>query len=390
MILNKEEKDMLNGKYGYAVQKSMEILVAIGEIYEAKRMVPIVSAQIAGVSYDNLGDAGIEFLEEISKDAKVRVITTLNPAGMDLEDWKKLGISDDFAEKQLKIIKIFSNIGVIPTCTCTPYFVGNTSHFGQHVAWSESSAVIYGNSVIGLYTNREGGPSALAAAITGRTPYYGYHLDENRQAKVKIIVEADIKNDVDFGILGKIIGQKIKDKVCYITGIKEASVDKLKIFGASLATYGGASLFHIEGITPNKTDIPKDEIVVSQDEIFREKELMSDVGDVDFISLGCPHASLEEVATIASLLKNKKVKKELWICTSRSVYEISKRAGYVRAIEDSGAKFAVDSCMVVAPIKGRFKAMATNSAKAAYYAKSKNNFKVLYKPLEECIKLAIE
>ena len=180
MYLTKNEEKMLDGEEGYAVKKSMEILVALGNIYGADRLVEIGSVQVAGVSYHNLGDAGLEFLNELAEDGKVKVLTTLNPAGMDLEDWRNLGIDPEFARKQNLVIEAFSKMGIVISCTCTPYLIGNLPRYGEHIAWSESSAVTFANSVIGAKTNREGGPSALAAAFVGKTPCYGLHLDQNR------------------------------------------------------------------------------------------------------------------------------------------------------------------------------------------------------------------
>ena len=181
MDLTPEEQEMLAGAQGQATRKAMEILVALGTIYGAERMVPVTSVQIAGVSYDNLGEAGLQFLAEMADGGgQARVLTTLNPAGMDIENWQALGISPEFAESQQRVIDAFARMGVVTTCTCTPYLSGNVPHFGEHIAWAESSAVCYANSVLGARTNREGGPSALAAALTGRTPAYGYHLDEGR------------------------------------------------------------------------------------------------------------------------------------------------------------------------------------------------------------------
>src|SRR3990167_6457864 len=184
MKLTIQEKEMLEGRHGKAVKKSMEILVALCEIYGAERLIDVMSVQVAGVSFHNLGDAGLEFLEEMGKDGKVKVLTTLNPAGMDLEDWEKLGIEDSFAEKQNRVINAFGKMGVTLTCTCTPYLVGNIPVYGEHIAWSESSAVCFANSVIGARTNREGGPSSLASALTGKTTEYGMHIEKNRQAQI--------------------------------------------------------------------------------------------------------------------------------------------------------------------------------------------------------------
>ncbi|MHA2233313.1 MAG: aconitase X, partial [Candidatus Hodarchaeales archaeon] len=189
MKLTPEEQGMLDGKHGKSTQKGMEILAALGEIYGADKMIPVVSVQIAGVSYANLGEAGLNFLAEMAEDGQTRVLTTLNPAGMDLENWEALGIEPEFAEKQERVVDAFRKMGVTPTCTCTPYLIGNLPHYGEHISWAESSAVCYSNSVLGARTNREGGPSAIAAALTGRTPEYGFHLDENRKPEITVEVE---------------------------------------------------------------------------------------------------------------------------------------------------------------------------------------------------------
>ena len=393
MDLTGEEKEMLDGKFGNAVRKSMEILVALGEIYGAKRLIDVVSVQIAGVSYDNLGDAGLDYLSELAKDGKTRVLTTLNPAGMDLVDWKKLGIPEDFAKKQIAVIDAFRKMGVITSCTCTPYFIGNLPHYGDHVAWSESSAVAFANSVLGARSNREGGPSAIASALTGKTPEYGMHLDENRQAQVLVKVRAKLKSTADFGALGYATGKKIGNKIPLFVGIKAASVEELKSLCASIATYGGTALFHIKGITPDRTHKPAEEVVVTQNDVDDAKVALTDAGydEPDIIALGCPHCSINEVRRIAELLDGKKVKegKEFWICIARPIKEIAEQAGYVKTIEAAGAKFACDTCMVVAPIKGRFKCLATDSAKSCFYARGKNAFKTKFGTAEECVDAAV-
>jgi len=392
MELTNEEQEMLAGKQGNAVKKSMEILVALGEIFGAKRLIDVASVQVAGVSYHNLGDAGLEFLEELAKDGKVKVLTTLNPAGMDLENWQNLGISPEFAEKQKKVIEAFEKLGIVTTCTCTPYFIGNLPRFREHIAWSESSAVAFSNSVIGAFTNKEGGPSALAAALTGKTPEYGLHLEENRQAQVLVKVNAKLEGTRDFGALGYAVGKKIGNKIPLIKGIQKANIEELKTFSASIATYGGTGLYHIEGITPAKTITPKEEILIVEQEIEDAKKALNDAaeGEIDLVAVGCPHCSIKELQKIAQLLDGKKVKKETWICVARPVKSIADKMGYSKIIEESGAKFACDTCMAVAPLKGRFKALATDSAKGCFYGRGSNSFKTKFCTLEECIKEATE
>jgi len=397
MRLEQEEKDMLEGKYGKAAQKSMEILNALGEIFDAENMIAVHGVQIAGVSYANLGEAGLEYLNEMAEDGKVRVLTTLNPAGMDRENWQVLGIDKEFAKNQNRAIDAFAKMGIITTCSCTPYLIGNAPHYGQHIAWAESSAVCYSNSVIGARTNREGGPSALASALTGKTPNYGYHLEKNRHGQILVKINAPIKGSDEFGVLGKIIGDKLVElgkKIPYITGIPSATVEELKSFCASVATYGGTALFHMEDVTPEYNKYPKPSDLVFEidqnDLDIARAELIDEDIEIDFVSIGCPHASIHEIAKLANLLKGKRVKKEFWVTTARPTKKIADEAGYSKIIEDAGAKFAADTCCVVAPIKGRFKGIMVDSAKACYYGRAKNKFKVKIGSVEECVEEAIK
>lgn len=409
MQLSAEEQAMLDGIQGPATQKAMEILIALGTIYGAERLIPVTSIQVAGVSYDNLGEAGLLFLSNLADGGgKAHVLTTLNPAGMDIENWESLGIPPDFAQKQVQVIQAFARMEILTTCTCTPYLAGNLPHFGEHISWSESSAVCFANSVIGARTNREGGPSALAASLTGRTPDYGMHQSINRKPTLTVLVDdwenvlTDPSNDGGsntfmFGVLGKAIGtylEKMSNKpVVYLRGIESATLEELKSFSASIATYGGAALFHMEGITPESACFhpPEDQIVIASHDLDISMQSLKDVQpvEVDFVSLGCPHLSIKEIARIAELVRGKRVIKEFWITTSRQTKQLADQMGYSREIEASGAKIAADTCCVVAPIKGRFHALATDSAKACYYAASKNNFKVVIQSFDQAVLTAL-
>jgi len=391
LTLTTEEKEMLEGKHGKATQKAMEIITTLGEIYGAERLIPATSVQIAGVSYHNLGEAGLEYLSEIAEDGRVRVLTTLNPAGMDMEEWKKHGISEDFAANQERVVEAFEKMGVITTCTCTPYLIGNLPHYGEHIAWAESSAVCFANSVIGALTNREGGPSALATALTGKTAEYGFHLEENRIAQVKYDIRAELKDTDDFGLLGQVIGTRTGKTIPYITGIENATTEELKSFCASIATYGGVAIFHMEGMTPNKTTIPdKTEIVTDKDLHAARVELDDEEADIDFISVGCPHASIKEIAEIAEMLDGKKVAdgKTVWITTAKPTKDLAIKMGFYDTIESAGAFLVADACCAVAPLKGKFTGLMTDSAKACFYARGKNKFKTEIRSIEECIKEA--
>ena len=397
MQLTLEEKDMLAGVQGRATQKAMQILVALGDIYAADRMIPVSSVQIAGVSYDNLGEAGLQFLSEMADGGgRVRVPSMLNPAGMDIENWQALGIPPDFAEKQLRVLEAFTRMGIAPTCTCTPYLTSHLPHYDDHLAWSESSAVCYANSILGARTNREGGPSALAAALTGRTPEYGLHLPENRLPTATFQVDAHLVENSDFGALGKVIGEKIEASkaIPYIQGVGAGTLENLKSFCASLATYGGAALFHMPGITPQAKIInpPQESMTITQADLEIAIHSLTDAAEteLDFVSLGCPHLSLQEIARIAHILEGRQVNKEFWITTARPTKQVADRMGYTQIIEESGARFAVDTCCVVAPIRGRFTAMATDSAKACYYASAKHKFKTAFLPFDEVVRMALK
>jgi predicted aconitase len=276
--------------------------------------------------------------------------------------------------------------------------IGNLPSPGDHIAWAESSAVCYANSVLGARTNREGGPSALAAALTGVTPAYGYHLDENRKPGVTIEVRARLEGTHLYGALGLAAGRRIererKKPVPYFTGLEAPGIENMKSLCASLATYGGAAIFHIQGVTPEagQHDPPPERWVIEQDDIDRAiSELDMTVSEeVDFVSLGCPHLTIEEVGRIALLLNGKRVTKTFWITTSRPVKLLADQRGYSQIITDAGATFAVDTCCVVAPIAGRFHALATDSAKACYYASSKNHFKTRFLPFEDVVREALK
>ena len=368
MFLTKQEELTLAGEEGVGRQRAMELLVALGKIYSAERLVPISSAHLSGVSYKTIGDGGLDFLKEMSRDAKVTVKTTLNPAGMDLDRWREMRVKEEFAEKQRAIISAYGSLGVETNCTCTPYLAGNVPEPGQNVAWAESSALSFVNSVLGAMTNREGGPGALAAAIIGKTPLYGLHLSENRRPSV--IIEADVGDGItDYSLLGHAVGQKIGMSIPFFKGIRP-SVDGLKTMAAAMAAAGSVALFHVEGITPaaNPADLKGlEKISMGRREIMAAKDSLTTGKEPDLIALGCPHLSETEVTNLASLLDGKKKRSdapEVWFCTSRTVKTWCPKE--VAVLERFG-KVLCDTCMIVAPIEGIHNCTATNSAKACTY-----------------------
>ncbi|VVB98462.1 Uncharacterised protein [uncultured archaeon] len=381
MQLSKNEQKMFDGEMGEAARLSMEILVALGKIYCAKRMIPVTSAQIAGVSYKTIGDAGLDYLKHMAASgARVRIPSLLNPAGMDTAQWKEMKIPEAFAKKQFEVLEAYASMGITVSCTCTPYLIGLRPKRGEHIAWSESSAIAFANSVLGARTNREGGPSALAAAICGVTPEYGFHLDENRVSDLVVEVEADLKTTTDYGAMGYYLGSVVKSRNPAFTGIKNSSEDKLKGLGAAMAASGSVALFFVNGATPEFNVVDKPEkIVFTQKELKETKEKLNVPDKPELITIGCPHASIYEIKEVADAVKGKKLDCDLWVCTARQTKEAADRAGYTAVIEKAGGRVVADTCMVVCPLEQMgYKVTGCNSGKAAKYLSSLCKQKVVF------------
>jgi predicted aconitase len=390
--LSDDERRMRDGGAGHAARKAMEILVALGEIYEAERLIPIGSAQLAGVSYANLGDAGLELLEDWARDGRVVVPAALNPAGMDLRAWREMGVPADFAERQLRVVAAYQRMGATLTCTCTPYLSGLRPAAGEHLAWSESSAVTFANSVLGARTNREGGPSALAAALCGRTPAYGLHLDGPRAPAVTVRVEAPLGSAADWGALGAAIGRRAPGLVPRIEAPEPPGEESLMALAAALPTFGGAPLFHLAGTTPEAERYPRpaDELALGRRELDEAYAALDDgAAEPDLVFLGCPHATLATLRRVARRLEGRRVRTTLWVATSRAVREQAEREGLAATIAAAGGLLVADTCFVVAPLRGRFARAWTDSAKGCFYARGPNAMRVRLAALDECLDAAL-
>jgi len=391
MYLTKEQEKMLDGEQGEVVERMFRLLVRLGEIYGAEKLLPVRSVQVSGVSYKSLGDPGIGFLEDLAgRNAKVRVLTYLNPAGMDLQDWKELGFPPDFAAKQAQVMDAFRALGIVITATCTPYLAGNLPRYRQHIAWSESSAVSFANSVIGARTNREGGPSALAAAICGLTPDYGLHRDENRRPDIVIDVKATLKNNADYGALGHHVGKLVENKIPYFRGIEDADTDQLKALGAAMAASGAVALYHAENTTPESSEVSTGGLETADvtEKDIRNTYATLNHGEIpDIVILGCPHASLNEIAGLANRLDGKKLKRPIWICTSRVMKDAANLMGYTAVIEEAGGRVVADTCTVVAPIEQMgYRTTGVNSGKAAAYLPGFCKQQVVFADVDELIR----
>lgn len=412
VYLTPEEQAILDGAEGPAARKAMEIVVTLGRIYNADRLVPVSTVQVAGVSYRNLGDAGLEFLRDWAREgARVRVPTTLNPAGMDMIAWREMGISAEFAARQVEAVEAYTSMGIQPTCTCTPYLVGSAPDYAEHLAWSESSAVCYANSVLGARTNREGGPSALAAAICGRTAAYGLHRDEARRATHRVRVECPVREPWEFAALGYWVGRQVGNGIPYVEGLdlppalvaaeragrggEAPAHDALKLMGAALASSGAVALFHVEGVTP-EARLRNDVLPTGVQEIEVRslgpaiEALNHPVETIDLVVIGCPHASLDEIRAVAGLVRGRRLASALWVTTSRGVREQAQAEGLVDEIAHAGGRVVADGCVVVAPMRELpYRTLATNSAKMASYALSHAGLQVRFGSLQECLEAAI-
>ncbi|MBX5326684.1 MAG: aconitase X [Candidatus Bathyarchaeia archaeon] len=386
MYLTRKEEKIYDGEFGWAYQTAMKILVRLGDLFGASKLIPIKSAHISGVSYKTLGDAPIDFLKATAETCpRVRVPSTLNPCGFD-SDYLVTKFPEKLRKKQALILNLYTQIGVVPALTCTPYYL-KTPKNGWHLASAESSAVVYTNSVLGAWTNREGSPSALAAALVGKVPDYGVHRPENRQPSIVVKVETELANEAEFGALGVCVGKMLKDEVPVFQGLPaNVKGDELKQLGAGLASSGMISIFHYK---PSPTKGLERVAVTKSDVRNAMENLSANVGTPDLVFVGCPHCSLGEVKAVADLVRDKKVRREFWVCTSRFVKE--KAMEHVRVIEKAGGHVLCDTCAIVTWLKELgVKVMLTNSAKAAYYSPTMNRVDAVLAPLNECVETALK
>ncbi len=364
-----------------AQRTSMRLLIALGEIYGADRLIPVASAHIAGASFKIVGEPGLEFLEDFARDAKVAVPSTVNPLGMDLDRWREQGIPAPFAAKQRRIADAYRRMGVLPSFSCTPYLIGLRPKRGEHVAWAESSAACFANSVLGARTNREGGPSALASAVTGITPNYGLHLDGGRRATAVVDVRTRVAG-FRFSLLGLLVGRELGGGVPYFRGLRGTESD-LKWLSASIASTGDVAMFHVERLTPEwrgarPKGLPR--LVVTERDLRRVQREFTTGTDADIIGLGSPQLSSQELGEVAALIEKHRPRIPVWVFTSRSARDAA--AGAVSRIEAVGGRVFVDTCLEVTMIENVSKTVATPSGKGAVYLPTLCGQKVIVEDVE--------
>jgi len=404
MFLTRDVEWLLDGEMGPVLAKAMKLIVTIGDLKGADRLVPIRRSQIAGVSYKTAGEPTLELLESlVNEGVKVRTVATQNPAGMDLERWREMRISPSFAEKQLRICNAYKRMGIEPICTCTPYLSGNAPVQGEAVGFSESSAVAYVNSVIGARTNRHGGLDALSSALVGKVPFMGLLLDENRRGSVLVKVEFKPREKSDYAAIGYYIGKNVTTgEVPLLQGLKNASPDELKLLGAAAAATGSVALFHVLGVTPEarKESVvqkwkPEETLSMGEDELKNIYDELAMDEPPDLVCVGCPPCSVGEVYEVARRLAGRKTRRGMafWVFVSPEVYEECVQRGYVDTIRSAGGDVFRHTCMVVAPVEEMgFRRLVSNSAKACFYVPRMTKGKCAcgLRSLSQCVKLSTE
>ena len=380
MELNSEEKAMLAGEFGPVRKMAIEHQIKVGDFFGAKDFVEVSQAHIMADT-ESLGESGVEWLESLakntSKDRVVRIPTITDPRGTDFNKAKQLGQTDKMISLEHRAIAAFVKMGVSMTDTCINYQTIMAPIFGEHLAFGDTGVVIYSNSICGARSNFEGGPSALSAGLTGRTPRYGYHLDEHRQPTHRYRVTWTPKSLNEWGALGGLIGRKSGNywSVPVIEGIEgHPGSDSLKHFGAAMASFGSSALFHILGITPEAihardlsyTHLP--ETTISKEEVMALQSSYRVTDEIDVVVFSAPQLSLIEMQSVAALCQGKKFKKPLLAVTSPQVKPDSDRMGYTAMIEDAGGTVFAGMCFYqsyareIAEANG-WKKLATNSAK---------------------------
>ncbi|WP_042259887.1 aconitase X [Paraburkholderia heleia] len=418
MRLNDDERAMLDGRDGEAVHAAMDLLVRYGEALGAERLVDTnnvsgtVGATMPFLRDYALKESGMDSVfSEFSLDTpgkidipKVKVFSTHLQQGLDPENAHLQGIDEQVVKVYKMGEEYKAKLGIQPMNTCAPYLTGNVPVRGEHCAWMESSAVIYINAVLGARTNAEGRESTGAAMLTGKIPYWGLHLEENRAGTHLIELDIEIKTVQDWGLLGYYIGEAVQDQIPVIDGLRGgANLAKLKHFGAAAASSGGVEMYHIVGQTPEART--REEALRGRKpvEVIRygvaERRLAYERVNttarelkVDFVMLGCPHYSIEQIWEVCELLEGRKVNanSSLWIFTARATRQLADQAGYTERLKNAGAVLMTDTCSAIGRVmpKGT-RVVALDSAKQAHYLPAIMGVEAWFGTTAECVDAAV-
>lgn len=385
MKLTDEEKRMLDGEYGAGTAKAMDMVVKWADVYGAEKLVDVTH------THTSPGEP-IEWLKEISNGAMARTYSTVHPFPIDRINWKKQGIKREWVEKKAayweECIILYKKLGMIPNFTCCPYMVGNVPLFRSYTNFFGSEAVLLTNSYFGSRNPRVGGPACLLSALTGKAPYEGLMVEENRFGEFLFEPDPSLKmetfNHGDLGAFGYYVGMAAEEKVCVVDGIKKRfDFEEFKYLTAPMATSGSVALCHIVGTTPEAQTVeqafgpkkPQEKIIVGEKEMKETwaKLNTTESDDVDLVCLGCPHLSIPELKDLAAMLEGKRVKdgKRLFVGVGDDMLSMARKMDLDKIIEDSGAIILTGLCNgPLTPwdyMEDKPRVVATNSAKAAHY-----------------------
>lgn len=379
MELSKDEESALKGEKGEVLELAYRILVATGEATNADKLIPIKWAHLSGVNYNTIGDAGEEFLLELSKNARVRVKTTLNPMGYDIDSVSKYGLDENFIKKQESIRKSYGAMGVTPSFSCIPYEIYDLPEKNSQVSFAESNAAIYANSIAHLKTNKESAFSALASAITGKSPFSDLRKDNEPDVTINMNIEDP--NELTFGLLGFYAGKMANNSVA-INNVSDLDKRSCKSLCGGMGTSGTCGKFVLGKGGPNceKIEFDKKEMQNTFDELNS-----AETGDI--ITLGSPQLGLEEISDLSAMLKGRKFTKRCMVFCPRVVQEQARKTGYLNEVEKAGCEILSDCCTCLTPLvnKNDIDSVTTNSIKGAYYLKNSTGVDVNLKPLKKIL-----
>ena len=401
------DQAMLDGVHGPAPHLAMTLLVRMAEVYGAAELIDISHAHIDSTLY--LGDATLEFAERLAgMGARVAVPTSLNVGGVDACGWREWAVPPEWAAKAARQMLAYERMGAAPTWTCAPYQTPMRPSFGQQIAWGESNAIAFANSVIGARTERYPDLLDICCAITGRAPACGLHLTANRAGQLRLClidVPASLQREEQFfAVLGHLVGKLAGDRIPVIEGlVVRPQEDHLKAFSAAVASSGRVALFHLVGITPEaptreaayqgRAPQASIDITVADLRDARRDLTTAEGSDLDMVILGSPHFSLAEFQQLAPLVRGRRkhARVSFLITSGRLMKEQADQAGVLTPILEFGAQVTLDTCILTSPmLPPAIKTLMTNSAKYAYYAPSLLQTRVTFGSLADCVHSAIE
>lgn len=431
MRLSDEERAMRDGRDGPAVAAAMDLLIRYGQALGAEDLVPThnvcgtVTATTPFMREFALAQGGMDAVySEFNLDSarvvpvpkRVKVFSSHLQLGFDPHHPQEMGVSEQIVEFYGRSEALAAGMGVQMMNTCTPYQVGNVPTRGEHCAWMESSAVVYVNSVLGARTNTEGRESTNAAMLTGRIPNWGYHLDAPRRATHGVVLDMPVETVEDWGLLGYWMGDWVQDRVPVVVGpganqgIGEGigsvpNLPRLKHFGAAASSSGGVELYHLVGVTPEAPTLAqatggralRDLLEVrhygprERAATFEKINANGSDRQVDYVMLGCPHYTIEQIWEAAQLLEGRHVHPNtaLWIWTPRAIKALADRNGYTRTIEAAGGKILTDSCSAMSrAVPPGTRVVALDSAKQAHYLPAILGVQAWFGTTSQCIDAA--